>query len=101
MLYLTIGIALDQCHAKGVLWSCENPRSSWYWLTPNIASLTACEGVKVTHFQACMHGSERDKWTRLVHNIPEMCSLALVCDSLHTHAPWGAARSQNALLFEE
>ena len=37
-----------------------------------------------------MHGGSRDKWQRLLTNLPTLKSLEARCDGGHSHLPWGA-----------
>ena len=45
-----------------------------------------------TFFHHCMYGSARRKHTRLVHNLPTVCQMELLCDNQHAHEPWGYAQ---------
>eukprot|EP00971_Amphidinium_carterae_P333649 6468473-Amphidinium_carterae.1 len=39
-----------------------------------------------------MHGGTRDKWSTLLHNVPELIPLGLVCDKRHEHAHYLSER---------
>ena len=45
--------------------------------------------LHATDFQACMYGSTRDKWTRIVASFPEIVQMDAVCDRKHSHSGWG------------
>jgi hypothetical protein len=76
---------------RGVPWTLENPRNSLFWWIPEVESILQLRDVGDVFFQHCMHGSERDKWTRLrCYPTHQYVSLALTCDKSHPHKPWGA-----------
>eukprot|EP00971_Amphidinium_carterae_P024941 492267-Amphidinium_carterae.1 len=52
--------------------------------------------VTFTHFQHCMMGGTRDKWSSLLHNVPGISSLGLQCDGRHVHEPFTRARAHAA-----
>ena len=63
-LYRFSAEVLAWCHAHNVLFSCENPRSSWMWALEPFKDLLELEGVEDTDYQGCMHGHDRPKWPR-------------------------------------
>ena len=63
---------LDFCHGLGIWFTCENPTRSYMWQTRWSRKLRKLNGVQPVDFQACMHGSTRDKWSTWLTNIPEL-----------------------------
>jgi len=93
----SFGVAvLRLCYEMGLLVSIENPLRSWLWgILTMLVLQTGDEGfiqwfAKLTRvdFHACMHGSERDKRTRLLASSGLYDTLALECDRNHVHKPW-------------
>ena len=84
---------IKRCLLRGTLFALENPRGSWLWSLEEFAALLKDERVFIVDFQACMHGGERPKWTRLITNCRELQDLALECDGAHQHAPWGVQKT--------
>ena len=76
------------------MFTVENPRNSYIWLTPWFARLLGLPGVRTAEYQACMHGALRDKWQALGTNIAPQhtTELEVTCDGSHAHLPWGASR---------
>jgi hypothetical protein len=80
------------CQSKGVAWSMENPTGSLFWEVPCIKDLHSLAGdyaVVSLLFDACMHGSRRDKRSKFLTNVEGLLQLALKCDGSHEHLPWG------------
>ena len=77
------------CVKRGVLATMENPRGSYLWVIPFLLELQRIYSLYATDFQACMYGSERDKWTRIVASFPEITQLDVACDRKHKHLGWG------------
>ena len=77
------------CVRTGILATLENPNSSLFWLTSFYKRLlevfTPYSGI----FQACMYGSSRPKWTRIIASFQEIQRLSVSCDNNHEHAAWG------------
>lgn len=74
---------------RGIVVTVENPSNSYYWLTKWVRDLMLTWAIFFADFQACMLGSSRNKWTKLVSNIPQIEKMRIACDGSHTHAPWG------------
>ena len=88
-VYASIAALLEVVKSRGIAWCVENPRNSLLWFVPAFQDL--CRHAFIVDFQACMFGSPRPKWTRLVHGPTNFLSaLHRVCDGAHVHAPWGA-----------
>ena len=88
-LYEWACAAFLMCVRKGILATLENPNSSLFWLTSFYKQLleefTPFSGI----FQACMYGSSRPKWTRIIGSFREIQTLSIACDNSHPHAAWG------------
>ena len=50
--------------------------------TGHLPALTTC-------LHHCMFGSARKKHTKLLHTLPQMTLLGVLCDGSHDHQPWG------------
>ena len=77
------------CVQRGVLATMENPRGSYLWMIPYVLELQRAYPLYASDFQACMYGSMRDKWTRVVASFPEITEMDAVCDRNHKHLGWG------------
>ena len=90
---------------RGCIVSVENPSSSYFW--PIMALyVSQCCGILLSwhklesvHFQACMHGSDRDKWTCWYGTPNVFNSLALSCDGQHQHAQWRPSLQNGVVSF--
>ena len=98
---------LRLCFELGILVSVENPLRSWLWgiLTSFVLQtgdqqfIQWFAALKRVDFHACMHGSERDKRTRLLASPGLYDSLAVECDKTHSHKPWYVAARGRQLEF--
>lgn len=79
---------------RGFLISVENPSNAYFWLAvqalseqyPELArAWFACES---THFQACEHGAERDKWTCWFGSPQVFTQLRAKCTHQHPKGLW-------------
>ena len=75
--------------ALGILVTMENPRNSYFWETVWVRVLMCTWPLFHGDFQACMLGSGRDKWTRVLGNAPFVEALHIPCNKQHSHLPWG------------
>ena len=73
----------------------ENPRSSYFWATQWVLQLLLGNEIFLADFQVCMFGGNRDKWTRIIANFPQIEQMSIKCDRSHTHAPWGSAHDSD------
>ena len=79
---------------RGAIVSAENPSSSYFWpiliLLARHSKLLqdALNSLEQVHFQACMHGSTRDKWTCWLSTVGVFVGLRAVCDHSHSHESW-------------
>lgn len=69
----------ELCFSVGTLWSIENPLSSALWEFFPIKLLMARSDVYVVDFPMCAFGADYRKWTRVITNIPGLCSLQREC----------------------
>ena len=97
--YKHAAMILEEGVLFGCLCSAENPKRSYMWFTKWWRRIYA--EFFHTLFQACMHGSERDKWSLWVSNWSELQDLIAVCDKMHTHAAWGRLPSGTWATAEE
>ena len=86
---------LFTCCQLGCIVSIENPARSWLWplLTVLVKQYGDAEfaawyfALTSTMFDACMHGSQRNKSTTILGTATVFDSLARRCDNSHTHTP--------------
>eukprot|EP00435_Cladocopium_sp_Y103_P071499 s101_g37.t1 len=83
------------CIVRGVLATMENPRGSYLWVTEYVLALMPIYPLYATDFQACMYGSMRDKWTRIVASFPEIVQMDATCNRQHQHLCWGFTVNQS------
>lgn len=57
---------------RGRFASLEHPHGSLLWSTAEAKELMQMEGIYVTEYSHCCYGGSREKWQRLVHNMPEV-----------------------------
>ena len=57
---------------RGRFASLEHPHGSLLWSTPQAKELLQMKGIYVTEYSHCCYGGSREKWQRLVHNMPEV-----------------------------
>eukprot|EP00435_Cladocopium_sp_Y103_P065983 s116_g28.t1 len=83
------------CIVRGVLATMENPRGSYLWVTEYVLALMRIYPLYATDFQACMYGSMRDKWTRIVASFPEIVQMDATCNRQHPDLGWGFTVNQS------
>ena len=88
-------------HSRGVFFTIENPRRSHLWQLASFQTLAALPGVRRSEYDACMHGSDRDKHQSLMTNMPEEATRPIerLCDRSHAHKPWLATRERGGWTF--
>ena len=84
------------CFARGVLISVENPANSWFWLVSGMIKAHHVPALS-TYLRHCMFGSARKKHTKLLHLIPQLTLLGILCDGKRERQPWGKLSSVGAL----
>ena len=98
---------LQVCMSLGCLVSIENPARSWLW--PLLALLVKSthdpdfiawfSGLESVYFDACAHGSSRDKRTKLLSTPGLFTPLAANCSQDHQHASWQPYRDEHGINF--
>ena len=79
---------------RGATVSVENPSSSYLWFVmyrfcqQNQMLMDVCLALEQVHFQACMHGSDRDKWTCWYSTTCVFAPIRARCDGNHQHKSW-------------
>eukprot|EP00435_Cladocopium_sp_Y103_P010656 s993_g2.t1 len=92
---------LQMCCELNCIVSIENPARSWLWpllaqlvkQTNNSEFIAWYFSLVSTMFDACMHGSLRNKSTTILGTAGVFESLAVRCDGSHDHAPWSASKT--------
>ena len=95
------------CYKHGTLVSIENPARSWLW--PLLASMVRAFGddgftqwfanLESVYFDACAHGSSRDKRTKLLATRDLFTVLGCDCPGNHSHASWVPYASNGTVVF--
>ena len=101
-----IGI-LKLCFLLQCLVSVENPGRSWIWpllallvnQTADEAFITWYSGLESVYFDACAHGSSRDKRTKLLATEGLFTDLAQNCPGDHQHASWQPFQGESGVIF--
>ena len=88
------------CLLRNIILSIENPLNSLFWVIPFIVALKADANLEFVVFQACMHGSTRNKWTAWLGTKGVFSSLAVVCDNNHKHDGWNLVKSGGKWKFD-
>eukprot|EP00435_Cladocopium_sp_Y103_P057446 s2110_g19.t1 len=100
---------LRVCCELNCIVTIENPARSWLWpllvllvkQTEDPAFITWYFALTSTMFDACMHGSLRNKSTTILGTAGVFDSLAVRCDGNHDHLPWSASRTaDNGWVFD-
>eukprot|EP00435_Cladocopium_sp_Y103_P018012 s3778_g4.t1 len=92
---------LQICCELQCIVSIENPARSWLWaLLALLVKETQDEhfiqwyfALTATMFDACMHGSTRNKSTTILGTAGVFDALGIRCDGKHTHQAWSASKS--------
>ena len=106
-LYRAAVLVLLWCYKLGCLVSLENPSRSWLWQllallvqeTNNGPFIPWYSLLESVYFDACAHGSMRDKRTKLLATEGLFTSLALDCPRDHQHASWRPFRTEAGVVF--
>ena len=106
-LYRAAISLLQLCSRMGCLVSVENPARSWLWQL--LAMLVKQTNVpkfvewyaqlESVYFDACAHGSNRDKRTKLLATENLFSNLAQDCPGDHTHASWQPFQGDSGIVF--
>ena len=85
-----------------ILWSLENPTTSYFWLVPSAVRLSRLPGVKSSDFQQCQHGGSRPVWRRWLANFDLISELEATCSGetdTHKHENFSIAKSDAGWKF--
>ena len=80
---------------RGKLATIESPRGSFFWFLPCVLQIMRDLEVYATDFQACMYGSARDKWMRILASFSEITAMDVKCDRTHVHHGWNCTTDDN------
>lgn len=100
LIYAFIAFISTLCHNMGILWSVENPLTSYLWLIPFMIDLMNLPGVYVFQFQQCMHGGTRPVWRRWITNIKSFEALVATCDNSHVHESFNIGKHDGHWKFD-
>ena len=87
-LYSYMRRLIKQLHAKGIVWTVENPLTSLLWETSYWKDIEKDTDPFYCELHNCMFGGKRLKRTCLASNCSAVMSLNILCDGQHEHAPW-------------
>ena len=82
----------------GIHWSVENPRHSYLWELGPFIELQ--QFARVFDFDACMHGSDRDKKTSFLATLG-LSPLSVFWDGSHVHREWGLLEDNSFATAQE
>ena len=88
------------CMELDIILSIENPLNSLFWAIPFIAALVSNPMLEWVVFQACMHGSTRNKWTAWLSTKGVFSSMAMRCDGSHSHEGWNLIKRDGKWQFD-
>ena len=91
-----------ETHGDRVLWTVENPDTSYVWVLPGFVRILALPSTSQAKFHQCMHGGRRPVVRRWVSNFKSITLLNAVCDESHElpHGPFGAVKIDNKWSFK-
>ena len=106
-LYRSAIRILQICMYLGCLVSIENPARSWLWAllallvkeTKQPDFMSWYSNLESVYFDACAHGSLRDKRTKPLATQNLFAPLAADCPGGHTHASWQPYKSEQGVIF--
>ena len=98
---------LEVCTALGCMLSIENPARSWLWpllallvkATHNADFINWFSDLESVYFDACAHGSARDKRTKLLATRGLFTTLEASCPQDHAHASWQPYKTEQGIAF--
>jgi hypothetical protein len=88
------------CQQRNILWSVENPTSSYVFELPEFRALQTLPGVYAYSFQQCCHGGERPAWRTWLSNILGLQDLVATCDGTHQHKEFGVRHDGTKWVFD-
>ena len=106
-LYQAAVRLLQVCMLIGCLVSIENPARSWLWpllallvkQTNDSTFISWFSSLESVYFDACAHGSSRDKRTKLLATAGLFTSLSVDCPGNHVHASWQPYKDEQGVVF--
>lgn len=107
MLYKHAVELLEICRQLNTCVSIENPLRSWLWIllatyikaTNNIQLIQWYSDLECVTFDACAHGSDRDKRTKLLTTPGFFSDLEQYCPGDHQHASWTPFQVDKRIFF--
>jgi hypothetical protein len=90
----------ELCKLRNVVCTIENPSRSYLWELKDWIGLLSSPDWYQCHFQNCMHGSSRDKWSLWLSNHPDFTQLCVSCSGDHSHEPWSGKWVGNKYQFD-
>ena len=106
-LYQAAVILLEICMQLKCCITIENPLRSWLWMllahyikqSGKQALIDWYSNLECVTFDACAHGSDRDKRTKLLATPGVFSDLEQYCPKNHQHASWAPYKVHNRLVF--
>lgn len=107
-VYMTAEVLMYHCFLLQIFISLENPERSWLWAIlailvkrrPDTAYHQWFFGLVDVSFDACMHGGNNPKATRLKSTPNLFETLGLKCDKSHAHATWKVRKTNGTWKFD-
>ena len=90
-IYFIIFRIVRLCIKRGILFSIENPASSYYWSFPDWEKFPE-DSFEDFDFAGCMHGGDRDRNCRWRATPGLLTELRAKCDNSHQHRPWSVTK---------
>ena len=98
---------LEVCMVLQCLVSIENPARSWLWPllallvkeTRNADFINWFANLESVYFDACAHGSARNKRTKLLATRGLFTTLEASCPQNHVHASWQPYKTERGIAF--
>ena len=105
-LYQAAVTLLEICMQLKCCITIENPLRSWLWMllahyikqSGNQALIDWYSNLECVTFDACAHGSDRDKRTKLLATPGVFSDLEQYCPKNHQHASWAPYKVHNRLV---
>ena len=107
-VYRTAEVLIYHCFLLQIFISLENPERSWLWAIlavlvkrrPDTAYHQWFFGLADVSFDACMHGGNNPKATRLKSSPNLFETLSIKCDKSHIHATWKVRKTNGTWKFD-
>ena len=104
-LYAVTLLLVTIAALRNIIVSVENPSGSYFWplmdllVEQNPEFAHWWHMLEAFHFQACMHGGDRYKWTCWYGTPSVFLALRQMCDGSHSHKKWTPSISDNQVSF--